>query len=287
MKKLPTITTESGRYFLTDRIREEVDFRTTAQSQGLRPPPVQKPAPAGSRIIQLPNQETWSIPPCDLQTAIAKRASHRRFTAESLSLDELAFLLWSTQGVRTELHEAAVLRTVPSAGCRHPFETYLAVMRVEGLEGGIYRYLPLDHSLVFVREVDDLPARLTAASHGQSFAGQAAVTFIWTAIPARTEWRYAEASYKVIALDAGHVCQNLYLACEAIGAGTCAMAAYNQTLLDDLLGVDGTEEFSIYMAPVGKIDDKGVFGGSTAVIGSNDSHTMGFDRCHSPVILVS
>jgi SagB-type dehydrogenase family enzyme len=86
--------------------------------------------------------------------------------------------------------------------------------------------------------------------------GQAAVTFIWTAIPKRTEWRYAEASYKVIALDAGHVCQNLYLACAAIGAGTCAIAAYNQTLVDELLGVDGDEELSIYMAPVGKITEE-------------------------------
>jgi SagB-type dehydrogenase family enzyme len=126
-------------------------------------------------------------------------------------------------------------------------------MRVDRLESGIYRYLPLDHSLVHVREIDNLPAHLTASTHGQDFSGQAAVTFIWTGIPARTEWRYAEASYKVIALDAGHVCQNLYLACEAIGAGTCAIAAYNQTLVDDLLGVDGDEEFSIYMAPVGKI----------------------------------
>ena len=153
----------------------------------------------------------------------------------------------------SELHEAAVLRTVPSAGCRHPFETYLAVLRVGELENGIYRYLPLDHSLVFVRAVENLPAHLTAATRGQSFTGQAAVTFIWTVIPERTEWRYAEASYKVIALDAGHVCQNLYLACEAIGAGTCAIAAYDQTLADDLLGVDGDEEFSIYMAPVGKV----------------------------------
>jgi SagB-type dehydrogenase family enzyme len=127
------------------------------------------------------------------------------------------------------------------------------VLKVEGLDNGIYRYLPLDHSLVFIRGIDKLPAHLTAAARGQGFTGQAAVTFIWTAIPSRTEWRYAEASYKVIALDAGHVCQNLYLACEAIGAGTCAIAAYNQTLADDLLEVDGDEEFTIYMAPVGKI----------------------------------
>lgn len=254
MKNNPSITTESGRYFLTDRIREEVNFWTTRQSEGLQPPPVQKPVPRNSRIIPLPNQESWSIPPCDLQTAIANRESHRRFTGEPLSLDELAFLLWATQGVRKELHEAAVLRTVPSAGCRHPFETYLAVLRIGGLVSGIYRYLPLDHSLVLVKEVDTLAGQITTATRGQSFTGQAAVTFLWTAIPERTEWRYAEASYKVIALDAGHVCQNLYLACEAIGSGTCAIAAYEQTLVDALLGVDGEEEFCIYIAPVGKIE---------------------------------
>jgi SagB-type dehydrogenase family enzyme len=253
MTKQPKITTESGRYFLTDRIREEVNFWTTPQSEGAYPPPLQKPLLQRCKVIKLTDQETWSIPPCDLQTAIANRESQRRFTAESLSLDELAFLLWATQGVRAKLHEAAVLRTVPSAGCRHPFETYLAVLRVDGLEQGIYRYLPLDHSLAFVKTVDKLPAHLTAATRGQSFTGQAAVTFLWTVIPERTEWRYAEASYKVIALDAGHVCQNLYLACEAIGAGTCAIAAYEQTLVDVLLGVDGTDEFCIYIAPVGKM----------------------------------
>lgn len=252
-KQQPTITTESGRYFLTDRIREEVNFWTTPQSEGSYPPPVQKPVQQGFRVIPLPTRETWSIPSCDLEAAIANRESHRRFTTDSLSFDELAFLFWATQGVRAKLHDAAVLRTVPSAGCRHPFETYLAVLRVDGLEQGIYRYLPLEHSLVFERVVDNLPVHLIAATRGQGFTGQAAVTFIWTAIPERTEWRYAEASYKVIALDAGHVCQNLYLACEAVGAGTCAIAAYNQTLSDALIGVDGNDEFTVYIAPVGKI----------------------------------
>lgn len=253
MKKHPTITTEIGRYFLTDRIREEVNFWTTEQSSGGQPPPIQKPVPPGSRVIKLPNQETWTIPQCDLQSAIANRESHRRFTAESLSLDELAFLLWATQGVRHVIHEAAVLRTVPSAGCRHPFETYLAVKNVDGLDCGIYRYLPVTHALVYEREVNNLSAHLTAATRGQSFTGRAAVTFIWTVIPARTEWRYAEASYKVIALDAGHVCQNLYLACQAIAVGTCAIAAYDQNLADALLRVDGDDEFTVYIAPVGKV----------------------------------
>jgi SagB-type dehydrogenase family enzyme len=67
------------------------------------------------------------------------------------------------------------------------------------------------------------------------------------------EWRYGDASYKVIALDAGHVCQNLYLACEALSAGVCAIAAYDQKRADKLIDVDGEEEFVIYMAAAGKV----------------------------------
>jgi SagB-type dehydrogenase family enzyme len=254
--KKPTITKESGRYFLTDRIREEVNFRSTPQSQGRKPPPVQKQVKPENLVIPLPNPSQWSVPSCDLKTAIANRESRRRFTRDPLGLDELAFLLWATQGVRSVLHEAAVLRTVPSAGCRHPFETYLGVFRVAGLPAGLYRYLPLDHALVHENSIADLSSYITAACLGQAFAGQAAVTFIWTAVMNRTEWRYAEASYKVIAIEAGHVCQNLYLACEAIGCGTCAIAAYDQSLFDELVGADGHEELTVYIAPVGKVAGK-------------------------------
>ncbi|WP_305043454.1 SagB/ThcOx family dehydrogenase [Geoalkalibacter sp.] len=249
----PTITKDAGRWFLTDYIRQEVDWRRTPQALGEAPPPVQKPVAAGAEVLVLPGRDDWDIPSCDLATAIARRESRRRFRRDPLNLDELAFLLWATQGVRERLHEAAVLRTVPSAGCRHPFETYLCILNVAGLAPGIYRYLPLDHALVPERAPADLAASLAHATHGQRFAGEAAATFVWTALPARSEWRYAEASYKVIALDAGHVCQNLYLACEAIGAGTCAIAAYRQDLMDQLLGVDGAEEFTVYLAPVGKV----------------------------------
>jgi SagB-type dehydrogenase family enzyme len=255
MTRSISITTAAGRHFLTDRIRQEVDFRNTAQSRGQEPPAPQKTPPPGVETIVLPGVHTLNIPPFDLATAIGCRESRRQYLDAPLSLEELSFLLWVTQGVRSVQHRAAILRTVPSAGCRHPLETYLAIQRVTGLESGIYRYLPLDHALVCEKRLSsaDLSARLVAATHGQRFAGKAALTFIWTTLPVRTEWRYGQASYKVIALDAGHVCQNLYLACEAIDAGTCAIAAYDQELMDDLLGVDGYDEFVIYLAPVGKV----------------------------------
>ena len=65
--------------------------------------------------------------------------------------------------------------------------------------------------------------------------------------------RYDVLSHKIIALDAGHLCQNLYLASESIGCGTCAIGAYDQEKADALLGVDGVEEFTVYLASVGKL----------------------------------
>ena len=94
---------------------------------------------------------------------------------------------------------------------------------------------------------------LSMACLGQSFAATGAVTFAWTTIPYRMEWRYSLSAHRVILMDVGHVCQNLYLACQAINCGTCALGAYDQEKIDELLGVDGQEEFTIYLAPVGKV----------------------------------
>jgi len=90
----------------------------------------------------------------------------------------------------------------------------------------------------------------------QNFIGKSAVVFVWAAIPYKTEWRYSFISYKDILIEAGHICQNLYLACEGIGAGTCAIAAYEQKVLDDLIQVDGENEMTVYISPVGKIKSR-------------------------------
>jgi SagB-type dehydrogenase family enzyme len=111
----------------------------------------------------------------------------------------------------------------------------------------------MEHKLCFLYAEPGLAQKVSNACNYQHFIGTGAVVFIWTAIPYRTEWRYSIISPKIIALDAGHACENLYLACESIDAGTCAIGAYNQEVLDGILGVDGEEEFAIYVAPVGKV----------------------------------
>ena len=243
-----------SRAFLKDTIRLAIDFSHTDQHRGVPAPPLEKPFDPQARRVRLPAPQEWTgIAPCDLRAAIAGRQSHRKFRPEPLSLEELAFLLWATQGLRRPAGPGSAYRTVPSAGCRHALETYLAVFNVAGLEEGVYRYLPVEHELLFEFAEEDLADQVAAAALGQTFCGRCAVNFIWTTIPYRMEWRYGLAAHKVIALDAGHVCQNLYLACAAVGAGTCAIAAYHQEAMDQLLRLDGEEEFVVYLAPVGKI----------------------------------
>jgi SagB-type dehydrogenase family enzyme len=242
------------RGFLKDTLRKQLDFAQTDQNRGVPPPLLEKPAPPDGPLCTLPKPGTLQgILPVSVEQAIRSRKSHRRFMQTPLTLDELSFLLWATQGFRRRVNEATALRTVPSAGARHPFETYLGVRNVDSLVEGFYRFLPLAHQLVFLFSEMEMAERMAKASLGQEFVGKSAVTFYWVALPYRTEWRYGAASAKVIALDAGHICQNLYLACEAIGCGTCAIAAYDQELTDSLLRLDGVEEFVCYLAPVGKV----------------------------------
>ncbi len=244
---------DAHREFLKDSLRQTINFRFTDQSQGVPAPALQKPLSEGQQIIELPGADSWdSFRGTDLIDALVARQSRRRYQEDELTQAELSYLLWMTQGIKKELSPGTALRTVPSAGCRHPFETYLLVTGVEDLKAGVYRYLPLEHGLVLEQEDEDLVEKLSPATLGQTFIAAAPVTFVWAVLPYRTEWRYHTAAHRVILLDAGHVCENLYLACQAIGCGTCAVAAFDQEKMDKLLGVDGQDEFCLYLAAVGK-----------------------------------
>jgi len=232
------------------------DHQTDMRNK-LPAPPVQKPYDHNAPLIDLLPPDEFTVGTAPTIDVIARRASRRKYTDESLSLEELSFLLWATQGVRkAATKDDGILRTyrtVPSAGARHPLETYIVINRVDGLARGLYRYLPVGHKLLLEREETGLAEKIAHACLDQKFIGRGAVVFVWTAIPYRAEWRYSIVAHKMIAQDSGHLCQNLYLAAEAIGAGACAIAAYYQKPMDDLIGVDGEDEFVIYLSPVGKI----------------------------------
>lgn len=247
-----------GREFLKAHVWKQFagkDF-VTDQSRGVARPDPEKPFPGDARLIDLVDPSDFTVGEAPIRDAIGRRRSRRKFTDEPLSLEELSYLLWATQGVTkaANLSDGVLTyRTVPAGGALQPFETYLAVNRITGVDPGLYRYLPIEHKLVLVRSDPDLMGKAAIGCAGQDFVAASAVVFIWTCLPYRKEWRYSVAAHKIIAQDSGHLCQNLYLAAESIGAGTCAIGAYFQDEMDALVGVDGEDEFVIYVAPVGKI----------------------------------
>ncbi len=220
----------------------------TDQQLGTPAPPLE--TPCDGKRIALPS------PPSDmgrqaLVEVVHQRRSVRRYADRPLTTQELSYLLDMTQGVQTQ-SERHTLRTVPSAGARHAFDTYLFIRSIEGLSPGLYRYIALEHALVFINHNDALFNRLEQACLGQKMVSRAAVTFVWVADMHRMAYRYGERGMRYLHLDAGHACQNLYLAAETIATGTCAVAAFDDDAMNALLDLNVATHFAIYVAPVGK-----------------------------------
>jgi len=217
---------------------------------GTAVPPGQKAIPPDQEIIKLP--QTEGIKDNAALDVMMNRRSRRSYSEKPVSFKELSMLLTATQRV-VESGPGYSLRAAPSAGARHPLETYLCINRVDSLEPGLYLYLPFDHALIPMRSGTDVSTLLRRACLDQIMLERSAVNFIWTAVIDRSRWKYQQRAYRYIYLDAGHNCQNLYLACEALGTGCCAIAAFDDDAVNHILSVDGIEEFAIYLATVGHV----------------------------------
>jgi SagB-type dehydrogenase family enzyme len=220
------------------------------QKRGVPMPPLELRLLDGQEIELPAVGPNWGKTP--LGSAIRSRRSVREYAALPLSQNELASLLWATQGVARVWENVVTFRSVPSAGARHAFETLLVVHRVEGLSPGLYQYLAHGHRLLAASSFSVTANELAAACLGQKMIETAAITLAWVAVRDRMAWRYGERGYRYIYLDAGHVCQNLYLACEAMGAGACAIGAYDDAAVNELFHLDGVGQFVAYLASVGK-----------------------------------
>jgi len=239
-----------GKEFM--RMTKYENLEPSAQSLGVEIPPLELPLEAGAEVLPLPDGHSLDLGPLDFSKLVEKRESLRKYALAALSQAELAFLLWGTQGVKSVTDKPVSKRTVPSAGSRHPFETFLLVNHVEGLKPGVYRYLAMSHRIARLPVSENIAQQLTEACLNQPHVLNSAVTFIWVAVTERTVWRYCQRGYRYMFLDAGHVCQNLYLLAEAIKCGVCAIAAYDDDLVNAALGLDGENQFAIYLATLGK-----------------------------------
>ena len=199
--------------------------------------------------VPLPEPKT-SAAKANLWKLLLNRRTCREYNAEaSLKLNDLAALLWATQGLTAQFGDT-FFRTAPSAGGLYPVETYLSVRAVDSLEQGIYHFRPGDFDLEFLKK-GDFSQALSEAALQQTVVLGAQATLIWSGLIARGRWKYRQRAYRYVYLDAGHVAQNLYLAGEALGLGICAIGAFYDDDVNLIVNLDGTEETVIYMAAIG------------------------------------
>lgn len=202
----------------------------------------------------------------DLQPLLLpKRAANTGFPAmeavtgrlgkpRPFDLPELARLLVLAAGVRRVQPQASGkpvhLRTYASAGALYPNEVYVACAGIDGLEAGLYHYSPLDDGLRRLRPGDPRPYLIRAAG-GRSTVGRAPVTIVLTGIPWRTNWKYRARGYRHLYWDAGMILANLLGLCASGGHSSEVVLGFVDSELDTLVGVDGHNEMSICLVPVG------------------------------------
>lgn len=198
-----------------------------------------------SKLIKLPDPITKGT--VSLEEAIALRRSERSYAKSPLKLEQISQILWSAQGIT----DRRGFRAAPSAGATYPLEIYAVVKDggVDGLEAGVYRYIPEKHALELVKE-GDYSAELMSACLDQDWVGKAPLNIVIVAIYERTTRRYGERGKRYVYMEVGHVGQNIYLQATAIGLGTVAIGAFYDDEVKKVLSLP-KEEVPLYVMPIG------------------------------------
>jgi SagB-type dehydrogenase family enzyme len=219
------------------------------RARSLPPPPPVKHCP---RVpwVALPAPKVSG----ELSRLLLSRRTWRRFSPTPLALSDLATLLWMTWGVQAwmELPIGRVpMKTSPSGGARHPIEVYVLVRNVSGLRAGIYHYAADKHRLELLKRGAS-SRMISDYLVGQNWFAGAAALLLMTAVFPRSHWKYHNAiTYRIIASDAGHLCQTLCLLATSLGLAPFCTQALAESKIEKDLGIDGIEEAVLYVAGVG------------------------------------
>jgi len=189
-----------------------------------------------------------------VERALSKRRSQRSFVDKAISAEDLSQVLWAAYGITQLAPDRPALRggfrTAPSAGGLYPFEIYVLITKVNGIEPGVYKYISEEHKLV--RTINkDIRDEFAAAALGQSHIKEAPVNIFYTAIYSRMTKKYGDRGRdRYVCMDLGHSAQNVYLQAEALNLGTCAIGAFSDDKIAEIMQLP-EEEVPLYIMPLG------------------------------------
>lgn len=174
--------------------------------------------------IQLPApQRTGGMP---LMEALDNRMTHRNFTDQALSQQQLSNLLWAASGVNRD--DGSNRMTAPTAGNSQQMVIFVA------LPNAVYRFLPRTHELQLHVEGDH-----RAAFGRQAFVATAPVVIAIVADWDRMgRWGSNKAEkMRYSHTDAGYVSQNIYLWTASERMGSVAIGNFDQRVFTTALGL--------------------------------------------------
>ncbi len=180
-----------------------------------------------------------------LERLLARRRSIRDYTAEPLSLEHAAALLWAAAGITAPPH----LRTAPSAGALYPLQVYLVAGNVIGLAPGVYRHRPEQDAIELLAD-GDRRRDLADAAFGQPWLAEAPLTLVFAARYARTTWKYRQRGIQYVHIEVGHAAQNALLMAVALNLGAAVVGAFDDARVAGVAELNA-EETPVYLVPAG------------------------------------
>ena len=187
--------------------------------------------------FSLPQPDTHGNMPLD--EAISRRRSSRSFSPKPLPLTLIGQLLWAGQGITSPDGK----RTAPSAGGLYPIELYVVTPHQ------VMHYLPAGHR-VEVRADVDHRGELRDAALGQSAVASAPAVIVVAAVPERTRAKYGARGDTFVALEAGHVTQNILLEATEHSLAAVSVGGVDSASVRRVVAMPPADDVE-YLVPVG------------------------------------
>lgn len=201
-----------------------------------------------------------------LYDAFLQRESSKQFSDEDISLDELGSVLSPAIGRNrrkggTEGTGAIMRAAYPSAGGLYPIETYVVISSARhdkdiesagSAKTGIYHFDNLNNTFSKLAELPDDRSLGKALNFGRNTPPKYVAAIVLTSVFPRTTEKYGGRGYRFALLEAGHMAQNILLACAPVGINACCWGGYTDDKLEEMLGVDGIQESVVHCVLLGK-----------------------------------
>lgn len=190
-----------------------------------------------------------------LEVAIQKRRSLRKYKKRKMKIQDLAAILHNSAGItgetsiKKEQEYEIKLRACPSAGGLYPVTLYFWANNIEGIENGIYEYLPYSNAIRRI-ETEDFNIRELAEF---SFINveDANIVFMYIYSLQKNSVKYGNQATTYAMIETGEIAQNIQLIATALLYGACDIGGYEKERVEKLLNLDGTLRHMIHMTIVG------------------------------------